>query len=129
MGRFAVSRREKVKKLSRGQSTKLMLTLALAHRPELLILDEPTSGLDPIARLDLGPVGGMADSGLGGAATAPKRRSRTPLTANQIAAIQTARKNGESVMSITRRFEVHRGTVWKAREMGQPHALARHRPP
>ncbi len=53
LSRFAVSRREKVRELSRGQSIKLMLALALAHRPEFLILDEPTSGLDPIARPDL----------------------------------------------------------------------------
>ncbi|WP_076463373.1 ABC transporter ATP-binding protein [Actinomyces mediterranea] len=43
----------KVHNLSRGQSIKLQLALAFAHRPELLILDEPTSGMDPVARLDI----------------------------------------------------------------------------
>ena len=43
----------KVRSLSRGQSIKLQLALAFAHRPELLILDEPTSGLDSVARLDI----------------------------------------------------------------------------
>jgi len=37
----------KVKDLSKGMRTQLGLTMALAHRPELLILDEPTAGLDP----------------------------------------------------------------------------------
>lgn len=40
----------KVKELSKGMRTQLGLTLALAHKPELLILDEPTSGLDPVWR-------------------------------------------------------------------------------
>jgi ABC-2 type transport system ATP-binding protein len=34
--------------LSKGMQTQLMLLLALARAPELLILDEPTEGLDPI---------------------------------------------------------------------------------
>lgn len=42
----------------------------------------------------------------------PGRRSRTPLTESQVDAIRTARTNGESVVSICRRFEVHRMTVW-----------------
>ncbi len=53
------------------------------------------------------------DSGLVYAVTQPKRWSRTPLTAKQIDAIHTARKGGESVMSIARRFEVSRMTVWE----------------
>jgi len=40
----------KVKELSKGMRTQLGLTMALAHKPELLILDEPTSGLDPVWR-------------------------------------------------------------------------------
>lgn len=40
----------RIKELSKGMRTQLGLTLALAHRPELLILDEPTSGLDPVWR-------------------------------------------------------------------------------
>ena len=33
--------------------TKYLLTLALSHRPRLLLLDEPTSGLDPVSRDEL----------------------------------------------------------------------------
>lgn len=51
--RFRLRPEEKVKDLSRGETGKLMVALALAHHPDLLILDEPTSGLDPAARADL----------------------------------------------------------------------------
>lgn len=43
-------RARKVKQLSRGEMAKLALTIALSHKPALLILDEPTSGLDPLVR-------------------------------------------------------------------------------
>ena len=42
----------KVGTLSKGQTSKLALLLALAHRPELVILDDPALGLDPLARRD-----------------------------------------------------------------------------
>jgi ABC-2 type transport system ATP-binding protein len=40
-------------KLSKGQKGKVMMLLALAQRPDLLILDEPTDGLDPVVRRDM----------------------------------------------------------------------------
>jgi ABC-2 type transport system ATP-binding protein len=40
-------------KLSAGQQRKLILAIALAHHPELLILDEPTAGLDVHTRVEL----------------------------------------------------------------------------
>jgi ABC-2 type transport system ATP-binding protein len=40
----------KLGRLSKGQVRRVQLTLALAHRPPLLVLDEPTDGLDPIMR-------------------------------------------------------------------------------
>lgn len=42
----------KVGTLSKGQTSKLALLLALAHRPELVVLDDPVLGLDPLARRD-----------------------------------------------------------------------------
>lgn len=51
--RFGLRPDEKVKDLSRGESGKLGVSLALGNRPALLILDEPTSGLDPDARLEI----------------------------------------------------------------------------
>jgi ABC-2 type transport system ATP-binding protein len=41
---------QKAGKLSGGQRAQLVLTLAIAKRPELLILDEPIASLDPLAR-------------------------------------------------------------------------------
>ena len=37
-------------KLSKGNSRRVQLVMALAHKPRLLILDEPTDGLDPLMR-------------------------------------------------------------------------------
>ncbi len=42
----------KVGALSKGQTSRLALLLALAHRPRIVILDDPTLGLDPVARRD-----------------------------------------------------------------------------
>lgn len=42
----------RIGRLSKGETGKLMILLALAQRPELLILDEPTDGLDPMVRRD-----------------------------------------------------------------------------
>jgi ABC-2 type transport system ATP-binding protein len=48
--RFEVPWHERIRQLSKGQTVKLGLAVALAHRPELAILDDPAIGLDPIAR-------------------------------------------------------------------------------
>lgn len=39
--------------MSKGQGTKAMLVLALAHEPGVLLLDEPFGGLDPLVREDV----------------------------------------------------------------------------
>lgn len=48
--RFDIPLHSKIRHLSKGQSIKLGLAVALAHRPPIVILDDPAMGLDPIAR-------------------------------------------------------------------------------
>ena len=48
--RFNLHTEKRIKGLSHGERVKVLLLLALARRPRLLVLDEPTSGLDPVAR-------------------------------------------------------------------------------
>jgi len=47
---FRVPLGRRLSQLSKGMRAKVALSLAMAHRPELLILDEPTSGLDTMVR-------------------------------------------------------------------------------
>ena len=48
--RFELRPEQRTKGLSRGQTARLLLLLALVRRPRLLLLDEPTTGLDPRVR-------------------------------------------------------------------------------
>lgn len=48
--RFALPKKQRIKKFSRGMRMQVGLMCALSHNAELLILDEPTSGLDPVVR-------------------------------------------------------------------------------
>lgn len=47
---FSLRLQRKVSALSKGETRRLQLVLAMAHRPPLLLLDEPTDGLDPVVR-------------------------------------------------------------------------------
>jgi len=50
---FELKPKQRISTLSRGQTARICLLLALAHRPRLLILDEPSSGLDTLIRRDI----------------------------------------------------------------------------
>lgn len=47
---FGLTPEQKLQNLSKGMKAKVVLALAMAHQPPLLILDEPTSGLDTLVR-------------------------------------------------------------------------------
>jgi len=47
---FRLAEDTRVGRLSKGETGKLLILLALAQRPDLLVLDEPTDGLDPVVR-------------------------------------------------------------------------------
>jgi ABC-2 type transport system ATP-binding protein len=50
---FTLDADRRIAVLSKGETGKLLMLLALAQRPELLVLDEPTDGLDPVVRRDI----------------------------------------------------------------------------
>lgn len=53
LSQFQLDGARRIQALSKGETGKLLMLLALAQRPELLVLDEPTDGLDPIVRRDI----------------------------------------------------------------------------
>ena len=63
--RFEVPANRSFGSLSKGQKGAVMLALALAHSPELLLLDDPTLGLDVVARdaVFQEVIGDLADRG------------------------------------------------------------------
>ncbi len=65
LARLEVPRRTAFEKLSKGQKGAVMLALALAPVPDLLVLDDPTLGLDVVARRVLYDeiIGALADRG------------------------------------------------------------------
>ena len=50
---FLLDPSQRIARLSKGETGKLLMLLALAQRPDLLVLDEPTDGLDPVVRRDV----------------------------------------------------------------------------
>lgn len=50
---FRLRPQQKVSRLSKGETAKLMVLQALCQKPDLLVLDEPMDGLDPVVRRDV----------------------------------------------------------------------------
>lgn len=53
LDRFALPRKKKLKKFSKGMKMKLQIATALSHGARLLIMDEATTGLDPVVRNEI----------------------------------------------------------------------------
>ncbi|WP_303789061.1 ABC transporter ATP-binding protein [Ruminococcus flavefaciens] len=53
LGRFALPRKKKFGKFSKGMKMKLQIASALSHNAKLLIMDEATTGLDPVVRNEI----------------------------------------------------------------------------
>ena len=53
LAEFQLAPERRLTQLSKGEMGKVMMLVALAQKPELLVLDEPTDGLDPVARRDI----------------------------------------------------------------------------
>ena len=51
--RLGLDPERKIARMSKGETGKLLMLLALSQRPELLVLDEPTDGLAPVVRRDV----------------------------------------------------------------------------
>ena len=66
LARYSVPENVAFRSLSKGQKAQVMLALALASSPELLVLDDPTLGLDAVARRGVFEevIGELADRGI-----------------------------------------------------------------
>lgn len=53
LGEFRLLPGQRISGLSKGETAKLILLLALCQTPDLLVLDEPMDGLDPVVRRDV----------------------------------------------------------------------------
>ncbi len=53
LDRFALPRKKKFGKFSKGMKMKLQIAAALSHNANLLIMDEATTGLDPVVRNEI----------------------------------------------------------------------------
>jgi ABC-2 type transport system ATP-binding protein len=122
---FALDGSATIKNLSKGETARVGLLIALAYRPELLVLDEPSSGLDPVARRDIldAIIRTIADEGRTvlfsshlldevervADHVAMISRGRVVLDA-PLAAIRESHRDGDRVPSLDEIFVTHAGT-------------------
>lgn len=96
LDKFNINKNSYIKTLSKGQSSKLMLTNALSHNAKLLILDEPTAGLDSIVRKEfLGYLQEFIEEGSKGVIISTHNTEELDKIADYITFIN----NGEQVFS------------------------------
>ena len=50
---FTFDEKKRIKHLSKGMKTQLLLLIALSCKPEVILMDDPTSGLDPFIRKEV----------------------------------------------------------------------------
>jgi len=50
---FTFDEKKRIKHLSKGMKTQLLLLIALSCKPDVILMDEPTSGLDPFIRKEV----------------------------------------------------------------------------
>ena len=50
---FTFDEKKRIKHLSKGMKTQLLLLIVLSCKPEVILMDEPTSGLDPFIRKEV----------------------------------------------------------------------------
>jgi len=53
MRRLELEPDRRISRMSKGETGKLLILLALSQRPDMLVLDEPTDGLDPVVRREV----------------------------------------------------------------------------
>jgi ABC-2 type transport system ATP-binding protein len=122
---FALDASATIKSLSKGQTARIGLLIALAYRPELLVLDEPSTGLDPVVRRDIldAVIRTIADEGrtvlFSSHLLDEVERVADHVTmishgkivmSAPLAAIREAHRDGERVPSLDEIFVAHVGT-------------------
>ena len=85
-------------RMSRGEATKAMFAVSLAHEPEVLLLDEPFGGLDPLVHDEVSEERRRGDGRR--AAHDPRRRRTTSTSRRASATASRSSPTAESVKDL-----------------------------